>query len=149
MRSQIGKNVPMRNEKSSNSSGSRQPYNCFPSIITRNINWGSTVILWINDIFKVHVILCDTFIERWNICTSIEVLKRSIYWSYRKFSNWVWLLFGWLSALLCWRKPPAGFFLLSYHEQTEPSQLQFWAENKIFIFIVNAQLSITQFSLSN
>ena len=147
MRSQIGKNVPMRNEKSSNSSGSRQPYNCFPSIITRNINRGSTVILWINDIFKVHVTLWYFYCEM--EYTSIEVLKRSIYWSYRKFSNWVWLLFGWLSALLCWRKPPAGFFLLSYHEQTEPSQLQFWAENKIFIFIVNAQLSITQFSLSN
>lgn len=49
------------------------------------------------------------------------------------FSNWVWLLFGWFAAMLRWRKPAAGFFLLSYHEQTELSQLQFWAENKTFL----------------
>ena len=46
MKSFIGRNGPMRIRKSSNSSGSsRQPYNCFPSIITWNINWGSRVIL--------------------------------------------------------------------------------------------------------
>ena len=46
MKSYIGRNGPMRIRKSSNSCGSsRQPYNCFPSIITRNINWGSRVIL--------------------------------------------------------------------------------------------------------